>query len=190
VIRVDSNKLSALLTGKPVEVEYRGPTAPLRAESHPVALHELTDVRVFVTHSRLKPKKKRIWLLDLILDRQAAPLLLNAESAGGVITPLGESRSEDSPEAHGYSEKPSAVLDAGEAMPTDEIASYEASKMAAHRFASEQVDQLSKRRAKTLGNRVRETLMRARAQGLDPTEYIDAIEEQLAALDLEVREAA
>lgn len=132
--------------------------------------------------------------LEIVLDRAAPALLLRAESGlrgREGIEPLGESRSADEPEAHGYTDNPNlALAGEGEAPDPDEVVSFAASQEAAREFAAQKVDVIARQRAKTMGNRVREALMQARAHGVDARPHIEAIDAQLRALHEEVRRAA
>lgn len=189
-IRIDSFALTSLLAGRPVSTTQRG-SLPRRGESYPVTLQEPTDVRAVVLGSKLQPRAQRVWTLDLILDRTDTSLLLNAESGGGSITPLAENRSASEPAAHGYVDSPGPnVLDAGDAVPHADVETFASSREAAHNFATEKINELSRRRARSLSNRVRDSLMQATAKGVDVGPALVAIEEQLKLLKLAAREAA
>lgn len=188
-IRLTSDRVAGLLAGQPVEATFRGPKCPARGESYPVTLQEPTEVRAVVAGSKLRPGCLRVWTLTVVLDQTEAPMLLNAESAGGVIVPLSESRAESEPAAHGYIDTPGRrALDAGDGVPHDDVEAFPQSQEAARRWAADKVDKLAKRRAKSLGNRVQDALMQARAHGVDPD--IGVLEEWIKGCEAAVREAA
>lgn len=154
-----------------------------------MTLQEPTNVRAVVAGSKLRPGCLRVWTLTVVLDRTEAPLLLNAESKGGVIVQLSDDHTESEPVAHGYVDTPSRrVLDAGDAVPHEEVQTFAESQAAARRFAADKVDKLAKRRAKSLSNRVHDALMKARAHGAEPN--IEALETWIEACEEAVREAA
>jgi hypothetical protein len=189
-VRLDSDQLRQLLAGEPVRAEHRGSKLPERGEPIPAVLHEETGVRAIVMRSQLRRRAKRIWLLDLVLDRSAAPMLLAAESQAAV-TPLGVTHDEISAEAHGYTENEALALDdAGEAIPYGDIVDTAESQQAAMRFAGERIDELARRRARSLGARTRDALLQARAHGVDPSAAVAVIEEQLRELEKAARSAA
>ena len=188
-IRLGQDKVAALLAGEAVEATFRGPKCPARGGSYPVTLQEPTKVRAVVAGSKLRPGCLRVWTLTIVLDRTEAPLLLNAESKGGVIVQLSDDHSESEPAAHGYVDTPGRrVLDAGDAVPHGDVETFAESQAAARRFAADKVDKLAKRRAKSLGNRVQDALMKARAHGADPN--IEALETWLKGCEDAAKEAA
>jgi hypothetical protein len=187
-IRLSADAIASLLAGEVVETTFRGPRCPARGGSYPVLLQETTRLHVVVTGSKLRPHCKRVWTLSAVLDRAQAPLLLNAESAGGVITPLTNG-SESAPAAHGYLDNPgSAVLDAGEAVPHRDVETSTKSQAAAIRHATSKVDSIQKRRARSLGKRVEDALLKARAHGADPD--VEQLEGWLESLEADVEKAA
>lgn len=188
-IRLKPDEITRLLAGQPIEAEFRGPKCPASGESYPVMMQEPAKVRAVVAGAKLRPGCLRVWTLSVVLDRSEAPLLLNAESGGGVISPLSEDRSEAEAAAHGYLDTPSrAVLDAGDGVPHEEVETYAESQAAARRFATQRVDDLYKRRARSLTNRVQNALLQARAHGVDAD--LDALEAWIEGCDKAVREAA
>lgn len=200
-IKVTSQQLTKLLDGEPVQVLHRGAKLPRYGEGIEVTLHEPQGVQVVIEQAELVPPRGRrrkrtrrhveTWWLRVKRDDAPPPTLLHTESGvGAAVTPLGESHDEDSPEAHGYTSNPTEALDAGETVPSDEVETFATSQQAATRFAREQVHTLARRRARSLGARTREELLRAIAHGVDVGEAMDAIEEQLAALAEQAREAA
>lgn len=191
-LRLSPNQLSDLLSGRVVETTHHGPKGPARGGSYPILMQERTEVRAVVAMSKLRPRCKRIWVVNLVLDSADAPLLLNAESAGGVITPLSEDHSANEPLAHGYrSDSSNGILDAGEGIPHADVETFEESQVAARRFASERVDELAKRRARSLSNRVKNALMQARAHEPSNSEaLVEGLECWLDEAEQAVREVA
>src|SRR5690606_8587274 len=115
------------------------------------------------------------------------PTLLRAESGGAAIAPLGEGYEPSDPEAHGYTASPQHALDAGEAVPSEEVETFASTQASRARFAEEKVHALAKRHANSLARRTREALMQARAHGVDVTEHVEAIEAALDAIHESVR---
>lgn len=187
-IRLTPDQLAVLLANGAVETTFRGQRCPARGESYPVLLQEPTEVRAIVTGSSLRPRSKRVWTLSVVLDNADAPLLLNAESGGGVIVPLSTGAA-DTALAHGYIDTPgSKVLDAGEAVPHEDVVTSSQSQEAARKYAAETVDVLAKRRARSLSNRVHNALMQARAHGADPD--AEALEEWVERCEEAAKRAA
>lgn len=188
-IRLKPDEITRLLEGQPIEAEFRGPKCPTRGESYPVMMQEAAKVRAVIAGAKLRPGCLRIWTLSVVLDRAEAPMLLNAESAGGVIVPLGEERSESEAAAHGYLDTPSAaVLDAGDAVPHEDVETYAESQAAAQRFAASKVDKFTKRRSRSLVNRVENVLLQAQAHGVDSD--TEALEAWIEAHEAALKEAA
>lgn len=177
-IRLTSDKIAALLKDRPVETVQRG-SLPRRGESYPVTLQEDTELRVIVADSKLLPRTQNAWNVTVVVDRSEPQMLLNAESGGGIITPLGESRAENEPEAHGYSENPSSALDAGAGVPHADVMDTAESRAAAERWADSRVSQIAHRRAKSLAKRLEGVLVQATVHGADVSEQVDAISEQI-----------
>jgi hypothetical protein len=188
-IRLAPDRLAQLLAGNEVETTFRGPKCPELGESYPVTLQEPTRIRVVVAGSKLRPKCLRIWTLRVELDDTEPPLLLNAESKGGVIIPLSDKREETETAAHGYVSTPGRhVLDAGEGVDPDLVEMASKSQESTRRFAKEQVHKLAKRRARALTNRVHDVLMQAQAHGVDPD--IEGLEAWIEQHANKVKEAA
>ncbi|HET9199233.1 MAG TPA: hypothetical protein VFN92_13385 [Solirubrobacterales bacterium] len=188
-IRLSPDDVAELLAGRTVSAPFQGPTCPAKGESYPVTLQQPLEVRAVVTGSALLPRSKRKWMLTVELDRSEPDLLLNAESAGGVIVPMSGRGRETDPVAHGYVSNPGPnVLEAGAAVAHHDVETFSASQEAARRFAGEKVDVIFKRRAKSMSNRVHNALMQARAHGVTPD--MDALEQWTKGLEEQAKEAA
>lgn len=215
MIRVDHDTLTALLSGKAVEITHRSTSSFFRGDSVPVTLHEDTGVRILLTSVKVEPRRRPIvkpgdsrpasrkgrpskqtetFVLTAVLDSSPPATTLGAESGvGAAVAPLGQTHDESSPEAHGYvdhEETRSSLEDAGEGPDSDEVASFALSQRHARQYAAEKVDTLSRRRAKSMGNRVREALMQATAHGVDQAEAVAAIEGAIEHLLDESRKVA